>query len=156
MSYRNFDDCELYPVLPDPNSPRIRVIPITGSIDGTETNWGTGPITIPININMKNDFSDMRFYQWNGSAFVSVPYQIIRLVTGVSATVFLQLPNIPASPAVSYVYMVYGNSAATSQSAPISGLWYYDDFEDGIIVWSNSSLSSMERYGNRNSCTRLM
>jgi hypothetical protein len=134
MTYKNFDDCELYPSLPDLSSPKIKVIPITGSIDGNESYWGTGPITISYASSMNVDFSDLRFYQWNGSSFISIPYLIIRKTNSVSAVVFLQIPSLPASPTISYVYMVYGNSTYTSASAPISNLYYYDDFEDGLFT----------------------
>ena len=83
---------------------------------------------------MKSDFSDLRFYQWNGSSFVSIPYLILRYVAGVSAVIFLQIPSIPASPSITNVYMVYGNSSYTSGSAPLSNLYYYDDFEDGLLT----------------------
>jgi hypothetical protein len=134
VTYKNFDDCELYPLLPDINSPKIRIIPITGSIDGTESWWGTGPITIPYASSMNIDFSDLRFYQWNGSSFTSISYQIIRKINGTSAVVFLQIPSLPASPAVTNILMTYGNSSYTSQSAPIPNLYYYDDFEDGLAT----------------------
>jgi hypothetical protein len=83
---------------------------------------------------MNVDFSDLRFYQWNGTAFVSLPYQIIRKTNGVSVTVFVLIPNIPMSPTVSYIYMTYGNSSYTPQSGPLSNFYYFDDFEDGLYT----------------------
>ena len=42
-------------------------------------------------------------------AFVWVPYQIIRKINGVSATVFVQIASLPASPNVTNILMTYGN-----------------------------------------------
>jgi hypothetical protein len=135
MTYKNFDDCELYPLFPDPlNFPKMRTIPVTGSIDGIQSSFPVGPITIPYDSDMKTDFSDIRLFTFNGSSFVSVPFEFIRVVNGVSATVFVQLTSLPGSPAVTGLFMEYGNSSATSLSSNLSHLLVYDDFEDNKLT----------------------
>jgi hypothetical protein len=135
MTYKNFDDCELYPLFPDPlNFPKMGTIPVTGSTDGNQINFPVGSFTIPYSTSMKPDFSDIRFFIVSGSTFTSIPFEFIRVVNSVSATVFLQIPIIPASPTITAVYMEYGNSTATSQSSTLSHLLYYDNFEDGLLT----------------------
>jgi hypothetical protein len=143
MTYKNFDDVGLYPVNADPLQTRMKIVPITGSIDGQEGSFAVGPINIVYDSDMNADFSDLRFYQWNGSAFVSLSYQIIKKVNGVSATIFVQLSTIPVSPNISNILMVYGNSSYTSSSAPLSNLYYYDDFEDGLLTGRTSPYQNM-------------
>jgi hypothetical protein len=143
MTYKNFDDAGLYVVNADPYSTKMKIIPITGSIDGIESYWGTGPITVTYNSNMNVDFSDLRFYQLINGAFVWVPYQIIRKVNGVSATVFVQIASLPASPNVTNILMTYGYPAGTSDSTPLSNFYYYDDFEDGLVTGRTAPYQNM-------------
>jgi hypothetical protein len=110
---------------------RCRQIPITGSIDGVYSNLVLGPITVPYDSDMKSDFSDVRFMLWNGSQLISLSQGVFSKTNSSTATFYVNIPSLPASPNVTTLYMVYGNPNASSIANMAGILTYWDDFEDG-------------------------
>lgn len=118
---------------------------IAGSTDGALTNYpveitvirGTGTssgstVYLP---DCRADFADIRFTAADG--VTQIPYYL-ESVNGNTATFWVNVPSIPASPATTtiYVYWSYPSTIATT-SDPDAQWIFYDDFEDGSI---NTSL----------------
>ena len=110
---------------------RCKQISITGSTDGVYSNIVLGPITVSYDSDMKSDFSDVRFMLWDGSQLVSLSHGIFSKTNGSTATFYVRVPSLPASPDVTTLYMVYGNPNASSIANMAGILTYWDDFEDG-------------------------
>ncbi|MEM4728773.1 MAG: DUF2341 domain-containing protein, partial [Thermoplasmata archaeon] len=104
---------------------------------------------------MKPDFSDLRFVQYNSSSGESVelPYFIEEKVDGSRASVWVRVNRIPASGAT--IHMYYGNPSAASASSAAETFEFYDDFEDGtlnkwsVISGSSFSIDSSTFYPNK-------
>ena len=61
---------------------------------------------------IKNDFTDLRFTDSNGKRLIR--YQIVSVISGISAVVNVEIPYIPTSPDYHNIYIYYGNSSASS------------------------------------------
>ncbi len=95
---------------------------ITGTTAGPQTNYqmkltvykGSGtdsPGVVYLGGNVKDDFSDLRFTRSDGVTLLD--YWIESYTSGVSATVWVKVDSIPASPGTTDVYLYYGNPSAT-------------------------------------------
>ena len=85
---------------------------------------------------MQSDFSDLRFTDSDGTTLLS--YWVEEYTEGSSATVWVKIPDIPAS-GVKTIYMYYGNPPAGSASnfdntftkdygeSGLVGLWHFDE-----------------------------
>ena len=85
---------------------------------------------------MQSDFSDLRFTDSDGTTLLS--YWVEEYTEGSSATVWVKIPDIPAS-GVKTIYMYYGNLPAGSASnfdntftkdygeSGLVGLWHFDE-----------------------------
>ncbi len=115
---------------------------ISGSSAGTQTNYqlmltvykGTGTdtvTTIYCNNHLKNDFSDLRFTSSDGSTVLD--YWIESYTSGSVATVWIEIPSIPASPSTATIYIYYDNSLATSLSNGTNTFDFYDHFEGSSL-----------------------
>ncbi|SNB47458.1 DUF2341 domain-containing protein [Geobacter sp. DSM 9736] len=96
-------------------------------------------VTIPYASGMKNDFSDIRFY--DEGAYKELPHWIESRTDGVSATVWLKTG--PTSQA----YLYYGNAAAQSASSAagtfgngLMGFWPINEV-NGTVTGTTADLS---------------
>lgn len=113
-------------------------IPITGSTDGAYTPAVIGPLIVPYNSNMNTDFSDLRYYIWDGANLQRCCYGFYSKTNSSTAQVYVLIPNLPGSPAVTNLYRFYGNSGATSTANMFNIMTLFDDFEDGLYTGRNS------------------
>jgi Domain of unknown function (DUF2341). len=117
---------------------KVKTLPVTGTTSTyTYPNYVIGPYVISYDSDMNSDFSDLRFAIWNGAGYTDCDYYLFSKTDGVSATVFIEIPNLPISPSIVNIYMFYGNPNATTQSNSAI-LVYYDDFEDGKYTGRSS------------------
>ena len=85
---------------------------------------------------MNPDFSDIRF--WEKDMRHKLRYRI-RSLGGSKATVYLEVPDLPAD-GVKHLYIYYGNAAASSESDDsLSDYLYLDDFDSYIPTNYNYS-----------------
>jgi PKD repeat protein len=133
---------------------KYAVLSVTGSTDGVLTNY---PLAITVNYRseMRSDFGDIRFTFLDGT---NLEYDMVDFVSGDHADFLVSIPNLPASPTITNIYVLSGNSTVTDASNPESVYMFYDDFadlskwnisgnvtltSDGVNVAYNSSLALM-------------
>ena len=75
--------------------------------------------------------ADVRFTSDDGET--AIDFWIESWNSGTSASLWVQVPAVAASPATTTIYMYYGNSLATSASDGYSTFEFFDDFESGEI-----------------------
>ena len=101
------------------------------SVDITE-NSGSDLTNYPVEIivtydsDMNSDFSDLRFTDSDETSLV--PHWIESYTPSTSATVWVNIPNIPAS-STKTIYMYYGNPSATTTSDGDDVFEFFDDFD---------------------------
>ncbi len=78
----------------------------------------------------KNDFSDISFTDSDGITPLS--YWIESFVSGISAVVWVKIPNIPISPGTSTIYIYYNNPSAVTTSNGGNTFIYFNDFSSSI------------------------
>ncbi len=77
------------------------------------------------------DFADIRFTAADG--VTQLPYYL-KSVNGNTATFFVQIPAIPASPGTTTIYVYWANPSAATTTSDLDAVdLLYDDFEDGTI-----------------------
>ncbi|MFA5408435.1 MAG: DUF2341 domain-containing protein, partial [Bacilli bacterium] len=121
---------------------------ITGSTDGALTDYpveitvirgtGTSSGNTLYAPDCRADFADIRFTAADG--VTQLPYYL-ESVNGNTATFFVQIPSIPASPGTTTIYIYWANNAATTTTSDPAAVYaVYDDFNDGVIdpQWSVS------------------
>lgn len=86
---------------------------ITGSSGQDLANYQV-KVRVPYDPAMQPDFDDLSFTLDDGTT--SLGYWLEEKSDYVSATVWILVPDIPASPSQTHIYMYYGNTGATSQS----------------------------------------
>ncbi|MEW6102290.1 MAG: DUF2341 domain-containing protein, partial [bacterium] len=127
-----------------------------GSPDGQLTNFQAS-ITVTYDSDMQNDFDDLRFTAYDGVTPIS--YWVQTYTTSGSATVWLKIPVIPASPNLVDVYMYYGSSSAGSATSldntfpkdygidgSCVGVWHMDE-GIGQLTDSSGNNNHGSRYG---------
>jgi hypothetical protein len=130
MTLKNYESLTLKHSPYEPEWTKVRLLPITGINGYSATNYVIGPIDITYDSDMNNDFSDLRYAIWDGTQFIDCRYYIFSKTDGVTARVFVEIPSLPESPTINYVYRFYGNPIATTTSDP-TVLYLFDDFENG-------------------------
>jgi len=137
-------------------------VPITGSTAGAQTDYqmktilmyGTGSSNsthLYLQNHAQADFDDIRFTSSDGTTLCS--YLIESKTDSSTATVWVKIPSIPASPSTTTLYCYYGNSSASSASNGNNTFVKFDDFEwgsdgtalntsGGGITWSTSDAGS--------------
>ena len=115
----------------------IYSVDIIGSTDGDKTNFPV-EITMAHTAAMRNDFGDIRFIAEDRTTLLS--YDLASFSSGTSATFVVKIPSLPISPAVTRIFVIAGNAAATTTSNPAATYGIYDDFGDGVIApaWTQS------------------
>ncbi len=76
--------------------------------------------------NVNNDFSDIRFTDSDGATPLN--YWIETYTPSSVATVWVKIPNIPASPGSTIIYIYYGNICISTASSGTNTFALYDDF----------------------------
>ena len=88
-------------------------------------------IAVTYTSNMQADFDDLRFTSSDG--LTEVPYWIERFTASTDATVWVRVPNLPASD-IATVFMYYGSTTAANSSNGSATFSAFDDFEDNNIT----------------------
>jgi len=105
----------------------------------------------------KNDFGDVRFTASDGKTLLPYEYEAEGKVDGDYAIYWVKIPNIPASPDKTYIYIYYGNPDAVYDGNPDQVFEFFDDFETDLSKWTidtSSGGGTIERtneiakYGN--------
>ena len=124
-----------------------KVFYVNGSSSGAVSNY---PIKLILNKGSGTDtsssfyldnhalssFNDIRFTSRDGTSLLS--YWIASSDSS-SATVWVKLDSVPASPSQKTFYFYYGNPAAPSLSSGADTFNFYDDFDtNGISSWTGS------------------
>ncbi|NJD75974.1 MAG: DUF2341 domain-containing protein [Candidatus Methanoperedens sp.] len=128
---------------------------ITGTSAGSQTNYqmkltvfkGSGtdtPGTVYLGGNARDDFGDLRFTKSDGVTLLD--YWIESYTPGVSATVWVEVGPIPASPNTASIYVYYGNPYATSASSGTSTFEFFDHFDSISGTWTCGPASN--QYGS--------
>ena len=116
-------------------------ITIAGSTAGAQTNYqmkltinrSTGTdsgSTVYLGTKCASDYKDIRFTKTDGTTLLDY---WIESSTSTTATVWVELDSIPASPATATFNLYYGNSGATPSSNIQNTFVFGDDFEDGTF-----------------------
>jgi hypothetical protein len=116
-------------------------IAITGSTDGALNDYqirltlikssGTDSgSTIYLGSNVLDTFNDIRFTDSGGNAQLNY---WIESVSGSTATVWVKVNLIPASPEAATIYLYYGKSGDMSASSGAGTFAFFDDFNDNSI-----------------------
>jgi hypothetical protein len=88
-------------------------------------------VTVPYDASMQTDFDDIRFTTSDG--VTPADFWTERVVASTEATVWVEIPSLPAS-GIATVFMYYGNASSTSSSSAANTFVYIDDFEDNNIT----------------------
>lgn len=106
----------------DSNWEYRKTIPVTGSIDGTKTNYVI-EVTVPYVEGMNRDFSDIRFCDSDKTTEI----YFAEYNRSIDEAVFhVKIPSLPGSPTVTNIYMYFGNPTAESISDPTNVYLFYD------------------------------
>ncbi len=89
---------------------RMREITVENNGDETLYDY-VMDLTIPYDEDMKNDFSDLRFRDYDGN---DLPYWIGERIPGEEASAVVRIPEVP--PGETKIYMFYGNPNAEDNS----------------------------------------
>jgi hypothetical protein len=113
-------------------------ITLSGSPAGSLTDFQVR-ITLPFTAGMQADFRDIRFTQWRSGGEPLLPYWIETLTPSQSAECWVRVPDIPAFPDTTTLYVYFGNDDVSSLSdfetvftkdfedAGLVGLWHMDE-----------------------------
>ena len=116
-------------------------ITIAGSSAGAQTNYpmkltinrSTGAdsgATVFLGTKCESNYNDIRFTKYDGSS--PLDYWI-ESSTSSTATVWVELDSIPASPGAATFNLYYGNSGAMPASNIKNTFTFADDFDDGFL-----------------------
>jgi hypothetical protein len=86
-------------------------------------------MTVSYEGQMRADFGDLRFYDGSSGNFGDLLYYWVESYSlANTATLYVKVPSLPTGGTT--LYMLYGNSALTTQSDPDNTLWWYEDAMD--------------------------
>ncbi|MFT7506930.1 MAG: hypothetical protein ACI92I_000066 [Acidimicrobiales bacterium] len=88
-------------------------------------------IEVTYDADMQAGFDDLRFT--DNSGMTEIPFWVETLTASVAATVWVQVPTLPAND-IATVFMYYENAVALSSSSIDTTFIMGDDFEDGDIA----------------------
>lgn len=126
---------------------------ITGSTAGAQTNYqvkivvhyGSGTDSsgdVYCNSLCRTDFGDVRFTGSDGRS--QLDYWMETKTDGNSATFWVEIPSIPASPSTTTIYVYYGRSGATTTSNGVATFAFFDDAQTD----KSSSCSRVDIFGS--------
>ncbi len=107
-----------------------RAITVTGSTAGVQTNYAA-KVSVTYDSDMQADFDDVRFTDSNGTTLID--YWLETKTDSTSATFWVEVPSIPASPSTTDIYIYYGNASVSTTSSGVNTFSLFDDFEDGTL-----------------------
>jgi len=82
----------------------------------------------------RSDFGDVRFTSTDGTT--DLDYWMQTYTDGTSATFWVEVDSIPASPSTNNIYMYYSNSGATTTSSGANTFQFFDDFSGDLSQWT--------------------
>ena len=106
---------------------RVRVV----NSDATSYASTAIKLAVTYDSSMQSDFDDVRFT--SGDGVTPIPYWIERYTASTDATVWVRVPNFPASETAT-VFMYYGSTTAANTSSGTTTFDAFDDFEDNNIT----------------------
>lgn len=123
---------------------------IVGSPSGDLTNYQTKTIIhfgsgidagehVYCDSNCREDFGDIRFKDANGDL---IDYWIEEKTDFDIATIWVEVPLIPAYPSITNIVILYGNPSASTTSNGEATFPIFDDFDDdvfNIVLWEDIS-----------------
>jgi len=115
----------------DSNWSKRRSIEIDNSSNSNTLNNYQVKVAVTYDADMKNDFSDLRFADDDGTTLLD--YFLASKTDGVSADVWVEVPTITAS-STKDIYMYYGNSGASSLSNGANTMLFFDDYSSNTIA----------------------
>jgi len=130
---------------------------IIGSSGGSRTNYpirlevhyGSGTDsgnTVYLNGHCRADFGDVRFTSSDGRTLLD--YWIEKKTDNSVAIIWVEIPNLPASPDTVMIYIYYGNSNAETTSSGTDTFNAFYSWEDGFESWT------LTQHGDDGDCTR--
>jgi len=101
--------------------------------------WGEN---VCLNEKCRSDFGDIRFTDSDGTT--ELDYWMEDKVDGDYAIFWVKVPNIPAYPDTTTIYIYYGNPSATTKSNGADTFIVFDDFEDtDFSDWKSMGASAV-------------
>ncbi len=117
--------------------------------DGIDTNTD-----IYLGTNVRDDFGDVRFTTSDETTLLN--YWIETLVSGTSATIWVKIDSIPASPSTVIIYIYYNNPTQTSLSSSPNTFYGADIEFASTSGWSEvDPISTMAITGGKLVATNL-
>jgi len=120
---------ETYPVWTNPSFTRMRPLEVSNTGGTPQHNYVLN-ITVYYDTDMQSDFDDLRFVDAQG---VNLSYWISSRINGVSATVLVLVPTIPAHQNIT-LYLFYGNPSAQDQGNFNSVFTWADITDPDIMI----------------------
>jgi hypothetical protein len=87
-------------------------------------------IAVTYDASMQSNFGDLRFTASDG--VTSIPYWIERYTASTDATVWVRVPNLPAS-SITPVFMYFGSSTVSTTGSSTAAFSSVDDFESNTV-----------------------
>ncbi|MFA5392797.1 MAG: DUF2341 domain-containing protein, partial [Candidatus Paceibacterota bacterium] len=107
-----------------------KAITITGSTAGALTDYQV-QVSVAYDANMQPDFDDIRFTDAEGA---SLSYYRDSYTASTSASFWVKVPSIPASPDTVTIYLNYGNSGISTASSGASTFLNFGLRQEGPIT----------------------
>lgn len=111
-----------------------KAVTITGSAAGAQANFQV-QVTVSYDNDMQADFDDIRFTDSDGTTLID--HWLETKTDSSSATFWVEVPNIPASPSTVTMYLYYGNASVSSASNGDNTFLFFDDFEGSSLDFTN-------------------
>lgn len=111
-------------------------VTITGSSAGAQTDYPV-KVTLAYESEMNADFSDVRFKDSAGSSDLS--FWLESKTDSTTATFWVKVPAIPASPSTVVIRAYYGRAAYTSASDGENVFSFFDDFSGMVLTNANTT-----------------
>lgn len=126
-------------------APNAQVITITGSSAGAQTNFVV-PIDLTYDANYASDFSDINFYDNDDTTALS--FWLRDVVDDTSATAYVLVPDIPASPSTKTIYLHHSEIGSPDGFATFQN---FDDFNrvslNNPATWTKYASNPLSGYG---------
>jgi hypothetical protein len=99
----------------------------------TDTYYIIGRVpTIYLDSKSQVDFDDIRFTKTDGITLLDAWLE--SYTASSTATIWVELDSLPASPTTALFYVYYGNSTATSNWSGVNTFLFFDDASTGVLT----------------------
>ncbi len=105
--------------------------PITITNSGSSLTDHQIELSITYDLDMQADFDDLRFTTSDGQT--EIDYWIQDYTASTSATIWVEVPTIAATPTDTTIYMHYGNASTSTTSNIDNTFLFGDDFDDASV-----------------------